>query len=229
MQTLIFLFSIVITVVAYLLSRHLYLKYQHPLLNVVLVNTTIVIATLLVCQIPYAQYIPAGKIMSFLLGPATVALAVPLYRNRHLLRCYFIAILVGTISGASLSMLTVGLIARMGGMNKELIVSLLPKSVTLPFAIDIAQIYGGNPALTVAFVVATGTLGSILGPIFLSWMKVIDPVARGLAMGSVAHGQGIAVALQEGEEQGAMAGLAMVLAGIMTTLLAPLFVPLLSG
>jgi len=154
---------------------------------------------------------------------------VPLYRNRQTLRCYFAAILAGTISGSLFSMITVGLIARAGGLNKELIVSLIPKSVTLPFAIDISHIYGGNPALTVTFVVATGTLGGIIGPAFLSWAGVKDPVSRGLALGSVSHGLGIASALLESEEAGAMAGLAMVLAGIITTLLAPLLMPLLAG
>ncbi|HWR39593.1 MAG TPA: LrgB family protein [Patescibacteria group bacterium] len=228
MQTLIFPLAVILTLAAYLFSRRLYLRYRHPLLNIVLVSTSIVIGVLLVCGISYAQYVPAGNLMTLLLGPATVALAVPLYRNRHLLRCYFIAILVSTLFGALFSMITAGLIARAGGMSNELIVSLVPKSVTLPFAIDIVQIYGGSKALAVAFVVATGTLGSILGAIFLSAIRIIDPVARGLALGSVAHGQGTALALQEGEEAGSMAGLAMVLAGIMTTLLAPFLMPFLT-
>ncbi|MDR3563742.1 MAG: LrgB family protein [Negativicutes bacterium] len=229
MQNLILLLYIVLTVCAYLLSRRLYLRYHHPLLNVVLLSTAIIIATLLLCRIPYADYVPARTIMTYLLGPATVALAVPLYRNRHLLRCYFVAILTGAVTGAAVSMVTAGLIARLGGLSRELTVSLIPKSITVPFAIDISRIYGGDPALTVAFVVATGTLGSILGPVFLTRVGVIDPVSRGLALGSVSHGQGTAIALLEGEEQGSMAGLAMALAGIMTALLAPFLMPLLAG
>ena len=227
MQMVILLFTAAITIAAYLFARRLYMKYQHPLLNVVLIGAAIVITTLLVCQISYAQYLPARNVLTFLLGPATVALAVPLYRNRRLLHCYLTAILIGVIAGASLSIVTAGLIARWGGLGSQLIASLAPKSVTVAFAIDISQMYGGNSALTVAFVVATGTLGAIFGPVFLTWVGIKDPVARGLALGTVSHGQGTAMALLEGEESGAMAGLAMALAGITTAAVAPLLMPLL--
>jgi predicted murein hydrolase (TIGR00659 family) len=229
MQFLILAFTAAVTVGAYLFARRIYLKYHHPLLNVVLVGAAIVIATLLICRISYAQYLPARNILTLLLGPATVALAVPLYRNRRLLRCYLTAILVGVISGATISLVTAGLIARLGGLNSQLIASLVPKSVTVAFAIDISQINGGNPALTVVFVVATGTLGAIFGPAFLTWAGVQDPVSRGLALGTMSHGQGTAMALLEGEEQGAMAGLAVALAGVATAVLAPLLIPLLAG
>jgi len=190
---------------------------------------SIVIATLLICNVPYERYVPAGKIMSFLLGPATVALAVPLYRKREILRCYFVAILAGATCGAFVSMVTVAVVARGGGLSRELIVSLIPKSVTIPFAIELSQLYGGSPALTIVFTVATATFIAVIGPAFLTRFGISDPVVRGLALGSIAHGQGTAVALLEGDEAGSMAGLAMVLAGVITTLLAPFLVPLLAG
>ena len=229
MQVVMTVFFIGLTLGAYLAGRYLSLKYNHPLMNVILLSVPIVIATLLVCGIPYSQYASSGKIMSLLLGPATVALAVPLYRNRQTLRCYLTAILTGALFGSMASMFTVALVARAGNLNRELIVSLIPKSVTLPFAIEISQIYGGNPAVTIPFVVATGTLGAIIGPLFLSWAGIKDPVSRGMALGTVSHGLGIVAALLENEEAAAMAGIAMILAGIITTLLAPFLVPLLAG
>jgi predicted murein hydrolase (TIGR00659 family) len=228
MQNLVFLFSLVITLLAYLVSRWLYLRFQHPLLNVVLLSAGVVIITLLCCHISYAQYTPAKNVMTLLLGPATVSLAVPLYRKRHLLRCYFQAILLGTAAGAALSMTTVGLIARWGGLSNQLIVSLIPKSITVPFAVDISQLYGGSPVLTVTFVVATGTFVSIFGQAFLTRVGIVEPIARGLALGSVSHGQGTATALLEGQEPGSMAGLAMALSGVMTALFAPFIIPFLT-
>ena len=225
MQGLMTLLFLGLTMGAYWVSRRISLNYNHPLLNVILLSVSIVIAALLLFRIPYSQYAPAGKLVSFFLGPATVALAVPLYRNRQILRRHFSAIFTGILFGSSASMIATGIIARIGNLDRELLVSLIPKSVTLPFAIDISTVYGGNPALTISFTVATGLLGAILGPALLSRSGVTDPVARGLALGTVSHGLGIAAALRENDAAGAMAGIAMVLAGVITTLLAPFVIP----
>jgi len=227
MQQLTVLFTILLTVGAYLLSKRLYLRYRHPLLNIVLLGAAMIIATLLALHIPYSSYLPGRQLMTSLLGPATVGLAVPLYRHRALLRRHAPAILAGVILGSLTSMLVAGWIALAGGLPKEVVLSLLPKSVTIPFAVEIANIHGGSPGLASAFVVATGTLGSVFGGTLLTWAGIRDPVARGLAMGTGAHGQGTAMAFMEGERQGSMAGLAMTLAGITTAALAPLLVRLL--
>jgi putative effector of murein hydrolase len=153
-----------------------------------------------------------------------VGLAVPLYRHRGLLRRFGAAILGSVALGALLAMLSAGLMARLGGLPQDVVMSILPKGVTIPFAVEIARIYNGIPALTAAFVVATGTLGSLIGGWLLTLVGVHNPVARGLALGTVSHGQGTATALMEGEQQGAMAGLAMILAGIFTAGFAPLAV-----
>jgi len=227
MHGLMILFTILLTVGAYLLSKALYLRYRHPLLNIVLLGAGLVIATLLALGIPYQAYVPGRQIMTWLLGPATVGLAVPLYRQRSLLRRHGREIVTGVGLGALASMLTAGLIALAAGLPKEVILSLLPKSVTIPFAVEIARIHGGSPGLASAIVVATGTLGSAFGGTLLTWAGIKDPVARGLAMGTGAHGQGTAMAFMEGERQGSMAGLAMTLSGITTATLAPLMVRLL--
>lgn len=220
-------FAIGITLAAYLGVRRLYLRYRHPLLNVVALGAGLIIAALLALDIPYSAYVPAKDIMTALLGPATVGLAVPLYRYRSLLlRCG--PAIVGSVAlGALLAMLTAAGIAKLGGLPKDVVVSILPKGVSIPFAVEIAQIHHGIPPLTAAFVVATGTLGSLMGGWLLNLARVADPTARGLALGTVSHGQGTATALMEGELQGAMAGLAMILAGILTAAFAPLVVWLL--
>ncbi|QDR81488.1 LrgB family protein [Sporomusa termitida] len=229
MQAVITVVSILITVGVYLFSRYLYFRYNNPLINIVLLSTSVIIAILIICKLPYAAYVPAKDIMTFLLGPATVALSVPLYRHRHLLKQYSLAIVVGVGTGTIVSMATVLFITQAGGLARDIIVSIIPKSSTIPFAVGIAQLAGGNPALAVAFVVATGTFGSVAGLSLLTWFKIHDPVARGLAMGTVAHGQGTAMALLEGEQAGSMAGVAMALAGVFTALAAPVLVTLFGG
>ncbi len=218
------LFTILLTIGAYLVAKALYLRHRHPLLNIVLLGAGMVIATLLVLKIPYQSYLPGRQLMTSLLGPATVGLAVPLYRHRSLLRRYAPAIVAGVGLGSLISMFVAGLIALLAGLPKEIMLSLLPKSVTIPFAVEIARIHGGSPGLASAFVVATGTLGSVFGGTLLTWAGIKNPVARGLAMGTGAHGQGTAMAFLEGEREGSMAGLAMTLAGLTTASIAPLMV-----
>jgi predicted murein hydrolase (TIGR00659 family) len=227
MPQLMTLFTILLTLGAYLLAKALYLRYRHPLLNIVLLGAAIVVATLLALNIPYQSYLPGRRIMTSLLGPATVGLAVPLYRHRSLLRQYAPVIVAGVGLGSLASMLAAGGIALVAGLPREVVLSVLPKSVTIPFAVEIARIHGGSPGLASAFVVATGTLGSVFGGTLLTWAGIKDPVARGLALGTGAHGQGTAMAFMEGEREGSMAGLAMTLAGITTATMAPLMVRLL--
>lgn len=227
MRHLITPFFVAATVLAYVGMRKLYLRYTHPLLNVVVLSSTLVALMLMGLDVPYADYVPARDAMTFLLGPATVGLAVPLYRNRRLLRTYAVPIVASVALGSLTAMLCAGAIARFGGLPREVVMSILPKGVSIPFAVEIARIYDGVPPLAAAFVVATGTLGALIGSPFLTRLRIKDPVARGLSLGTVSHAQGTATALLEGEEQGSMAGLAMILAGVFTAIFAPLAVMLL--
>lgn len=215
------------TLLVYAVVRHLYLRYKHPLINVVGVSAAVIIATLVLCGVPYAAYEPAKNIMTALIGAATISLALPLYRYRMLLVRHAGAILVSVGAGAFAAMFSAGLIAQCGGLPREVVMSILPKGVSIPFAVEVAGIYNGIPSLSAAFVVATGTLGSLLGVWMLNLARITSPFARGLTLGTISHAQGTAAALQEGEEQGAMAGLAMILAGILTAAFAPLVVWLL--
>ena len=218
---------IALTVALYLVTRRLYLRYKHPLLNVVLVCSAVQIAFFVACDIPYSEYVPAGKIMTTLLGPATVALAVPLYRYRGLLRGRGAAIIISVAAGTLLSMLVSGLWCKHAGLPWDIVVSMVPKGASIPFAVETARVYGGIPALSAAFVAVTGNSMGPLGVMLLAWARIHDSTARGLALGTVAHAQGVALSLVENPQQGAMAGLAMILAGIFTAWLAPLVFRLL--
>lgn len=228
MQQIITLFCIAITVASYIAIRRLYMRYNNPLLNIVVLSAALVIAVLLLCGISYEEYLPSKDIMTILLGPATVGLGLPLYRYRKLLRQYAVAIISSVVTGSLLAMLSASLIAKLGGLPEDVVMSIMSKGVSIPFAVEIANIYNGIPALAAAFVVATGTLGSLMGAWFLTKIGIGNPIARGLALGTVSHAQGTAAALLEGEQQGAMAGLAMILAGISTAGFAPFVVWLLS-
>lgn len=215
------------TVLVYIFVRFLYLRYRHPLINVVGLSAAVVITALLLLDVPYATYEPAREIMTALIGAATVSLALPLYRYRKLLLRHAGAILVSVGAGAFTAMFSAGLMAQTGGLPREVVMSILSKGVSIPFAVEVASIYDGIPSLAAAFVVATGTLGSLLGAWTLNLARIRSPFARGLTLGTISHAQGTAAALQEGEEQGAMAGLAMILAGILTAAFAPVAVWLL--
>ncbi|MDR2488025.1 MAG: LrgB family protein [Desulfovibrio sp.] len=230
MSHLITLFFILLTMIVYTLARRVYFTYKcHPLLNIVAWSVSAIIGFLLIFDIPYKKYAPAKDIIFLMLGPATVGLALPLYRYRAVLKRRA-AVLIGSVAvGSLLTMLSATLISKIGGLPREVVISIMPKGVSVPFTLEISQMYGGVPALAAAFVVATGTLGAVIGGWQMTFCGIIDPVARGLAHGTAAHAQGTATALIEGEQQGAMAGLAMILAGILTAVFSPMVVFLLDA
>lgn len=227
MHTLIIAFTILITVGGYILSRQIFNKYKHPLLNPVVLTTIMVIIILSLFKLNFNDYKPGKDIMTFLLGPATVALAVPLYNNRQSLWKGLFPVFSGVIIGTLANIIGVTLIGKIFSFNETLIKSLAPKSITAPIAIEVSRISHGNPSLTAAFVVITGMIGSIVGPSLLTKLKITDPVARGLSIGTTSHGQGTAVILEEGEIQGAMSGVAMAIAAIFTSFIVPFIAPIL--
>lgn len=218
-------FTISTTITVYFVSRKIFIMSQNAVLNPVLLSTATIILILHYTGITFEQYKPGKDIMTFFLGPATVALALPLYLNRQALRKSLLPILVGIACGAISTLTTAVLLAKLSGLDSIILTSIAPKSITAPIAIETALHTGGDPAIAVAFVIFTGTLGSIIGAGFLSFCKVNNSIARGLAMGVTAHGQGTAIILQEGQMQGAMAGVAMAISAILISFIGPFYIP----
>ncbi|WEJ73102.1 MULTISPECIES: LrgB family protein [unclassified Pseudomonas] len=222
------LFCVGVTLGAYQLALAAYERTRWVFLQPVLVSMLIVIGVLLACGIDYAEYSTSAKVLTILLGPATVALAVPLFLNLKRIRQLFWPTLITlVVAGLFATGLGIGL-GWLFGVDHELLMSLAPKSVTSPIAMLVASQIGGVAALAAVFVLITGVLGAILGPELLRRVGVHHPAAQGMALGMTAHAVGTSRALQEGEECGAFAALAMSLMGVATAVLLPLAVALIA-
>ncbi|MGE1152174.1 LrgB family protein [Pseudomonas kitaguniensis] len=218
------LFGIGITLGAYQLVLAAFEKTRWVFLQPVLVSMLLVIGVLLTCGLSYVEYRKSTEIMGILLGPATVALAVPLYLNLRRIRQLFWPILTTLVLGG---VLVTGLCVLLGawfGAEHRMLMTMAPKSVTSPIAMLVAEQIGGVAALAAVFVLITGVVGAMIGPAFLSRLGVHSPEARGMALGMTAHAVGTSVALQESEECGAFAALAMSLMGVATAVFLPLAV-----
>ncbi len=216
-----------VTLVAYLLAFTLYHKAgDNPLLNPVAVAVALLITILVATGTPYATYFEGAQFVHFLLGPATVALAVPLYRQLGRLRRLWLPVAVAVVVGVGVAALSAITIAAVLGGSEETMLSLAPKSVTAPVAMGIAEKIGGLPSLTAVLVVATGILGAITGTRLLGWCGVHDDAIRGIAMGVASHGIGTARAFQVSPTMGAFSGLGMALSAFATALLVPWLVRL---
>ncbi|MHB0850859.1 LrgB family protein [Stutzerimonas nitrititolerans] len=220
------LFGVAITLAAFQLSYAAYEKTRWVFLQPVLVSMLMVVGVLLACGLGYEDYRLSAQMLTVMLGPATVALAVPLYLNLRRIRELFgpimITLLVGGITATALGMA----LAWAFGADRMVLMTLAPKSVTSPIAMLVAEQIGGVVALAAVFVMITGILGAIFGPELLRRFGVQHPAARGMALGLTAHAVGTAQALQESEECGAFAALAMSLMGVLTAVLLPLVVSL---
>lgn len=216
-----------LTVAAYAVARALYLRYRHPLVQPVFLGAGLVIAALLLSGHNFEDYRAAGDVLSWFLGPVTVALAVPVYKQRARLRGAALALTCGVTLGTAATIAAVLTLAVLARVDDGVLPSLAVKSVTAPIAIELARIQGGDPSLAAAFAIVTGTLGAMFGPALLTRCRVTDPVARGIALGTASHGQGTAAALLEGEAAGATASLAMAGAAVFTAVIAPAYLPAL--
>jgi len=217
------LLHLTLTLVAYLVGDRIYRRFgMNPLLNPVLLAIVMLVALLVLTGTSYDRYFEGAQFVHFLLGPATVALAVPLYnqfeRVRRSAGPLLAAVVIGSLS-ASLS--AIG-IATLLGAAPEIVASIAPKSVTTPIAMGIAERLGGLPSLTAVLVILTGVAGAMLGPPLLNLLRIRDWRARGLAIGVAAHGIGTARAMQVNEVAGAFSGLAMGLNALATAVLLPL-------
>ena len=217
-----------LTVGAYFIARALFLRSrQHPLLHPVFFSAALLIPLLLAAGISFEDYRPAKDLLTWPLGAATVALALPVYARRAQLRSAFLPLLCGVVAGSLAAIGASLALAALGGIDTPVLNALAVKSVTAAIAVDLVRLRDGDPGLAAAFVVMTGTVGAMLGPRVLSWVRVTHPVARGVALGTVSHAQGTAAALGEHELSGAMGSLALFGAALVTSLFAPLYIPFL--
>ncbi|WP_153768504.1 LrgB family protein [Labrenzia sp. CE80] len=217
------LLALTLTLAAYQFGNWVYQNAgKNSLLNPVLIAVVVLVATLLVTGTDYATYFEGAQFVHFLLGPATVALALPLYRQIERVKKSALAISVSLLAGSLTATATAVSIAWAFGSSQEILISLAPKSVTAPVAMGIAEQLGGLPSLTAVLVILTGIIGAALGPLLLNVMGVKDMAARGLAIGTASHGIGTARAFQVSEVAGAFAGLAMGLNALATAILLPL-------
>lgn len=226
-STLMAVYSIAITVAMYAISRVLAREISSPLTAPLFLATTLIILMLSVDGFADVDYAPARELMTFLLGPATVALAVPVYKNRRVLLAHAAPVLAGLVAGSVTTVFAAALTAGLFHAASPIVSSVFLKSVTAPVAVEVARIFDGNPSLTVGLVIAAGLLGAMLGPWLLNRFGVHHPLARGLALGTIAHAQGVARAETEGELPGAAAGIAMVIAAVLAAFTAPVFIGVL--
>ena len=216
------LLGLTVTLVAYHLAYRLYeAGKSNPLLNPVAVAVALLILLLLATDTPYATYFEGAQFVHFLLGPATVALAVPLYNQLTKLRAVWLSVMVALLAGVVVAALSAVAIAAMLGGSLETLLSLAPKSVTAPVAMGIAEKTGGLPSLTAVLVVTTGILGAISGTRIFDLLRIRDDSVRGIAMGVTSHGIGTARAFQVSPEMGAFSGLAMALSAFATAAILP--------
>lgn len=221
------LFGVGITLAAYQMALAAYERTRWFFLQPVLVSMAVLIAVLLACGLSYQEYRDSTFLLSVLLGPATVALAVPLFLNlRRIRQLFWPVLLTLLVGGVVATVLGVGL-AWLFGAERMMLMTLAPKSVTSPIAMLVAEQIGGVAALAAVFVLITGVIGAICGPELLRRIGVRHAAAQGFALGITAHAIGTARALQEGDECGAFAALGMSLMGMVTAVALPLAVALI--
>ena len=221
------LFGLTLTLMAYGIGYRLYSAAKsNPLINPVLIAIAIIITVLTVLHIPYQDYFAGGQFIHFLLGPATVGLALPLYKQVAKLKRLWLPISLALLFGVSLASVSTLLIAKYLGASHETLLSLAPKSVTTPVAMSITEQLGGVPSLTAVFVIITGIIGAIVGSSLCRLLRIQDDSVKGIAMGITAHGIGTARAFQISAEKGAFSGLAMALSALVASLLVPWLVSL---
>ena len=222
------LLGLTMTLVAYLLAFRLYQRSGgSPMLNPVLVAVAMIILVLLVTGIPYRDYFDGAQFVHFLLGPATVALAVPLYQQLSRLRQLWLPVAIAIVSGVVFAASSSIALAWILGATTQTQLSLAPKSATAPVAMGISETIGGLPSLTAVLVVVTGIVGAVLGTRLFQVFRIRDDSVRGIAMGVAAHGIGTARAFQVNNTMGAFSGLAMALSALATALIVPWLVDLI--
>lgn len=220
-------FVVAFTFLAYFLGLKIKERTKLIILNPILVAVVIIIAFLSVFKINYSDYQKGSKVIDFFLKPAVVALGVPLYQQLEKIKKQALSIILSQLAGCIAGVVSVVVIAKLMGASKEVILSLAPKSVTTPVAMEVSRTIGGIPPLTAAVVMTVGIFGAIFGYTIMKWTGVKNPIAQGLSMGTAAHAVGTSKSMEISPSYGAFSSLGLILNGIFTALLTPYILQLL--
>lgn len=215
--------GVVLSIAAYEIGVFLKKKTNSAIFNPLLVSIILVMVFLVIFRIDYESYNSSAKYLSYLLTPATVSLAIPLYQQLELLKKNFTAIILGILSGVLTSAGVILAMSILFGLSHEEYVTLLPKSITTAIGMGVSEELGGYVTITVAVIIVTGILGNIIGEMVCKVFRIKNPISRGLALGTSAHAIGTAKAMEMGEVEGAMSSLAIVVAGLCTVIGASVF------
>lgn len=216
------LFGLVTILAFYNIGLFIQKKAKKPIFNGLLICIILIILFLKITNIPYESFKVGADIMNFMLGPVTVVLAVPLYRQFDLFKKHFKEILIGIVVGVVTSFIIITIIGKLTLTNNDIVYSILPKSITTPMGISLVNALGGVESITVVCIIATGIFGNILGDLVLKIGKITHPVSKGIALGTAAHAMGTSKALEMGEVEGAMSSLSIGICGVLTVMLVPI-------
>lgn len=216
-------FGVMVSVLAYELGVFLKRRLKWAVCNPLLISIVLVMVILAVLGIDYEDYNEGAQLLSYLLTPATVCLAIPLYEQMSLLKKHTRAIAAGVVSGVLTSLLSILAMAAVFGFGHEEYVTLLPKSITTAIGMGVSEELGGIVTITVAVIIVTGILGNVIGEFIFRLFKIEEPIAKGIALGSASHAIGTAKAMEIGEIEGAMSSLSIAVAGLLTVIGASVF------
>ena len=216
-------FGVAISLVGYVIGVQLKKKFKLAVLNPLMISIIFVVGVVLLFKLDYPSYKKQAEILNYLLTPATIALAIPLYQQLSLLRKNLLAVICGIISGVFASMSSVLAVSVLFSLSHEDFVTLLPKSITTAIGMGVSEELGGIQTITVAVIIVTGVLGNVIGEGVCKLFRITEPISRGLALGTAAHAIGTAKALEMGEIEGAMSSLSIAVAGLLTVVFASFY------
>jgi len=220
-------FGVVVSILGYEIGLFLKKKFNNGIFNPLLISILFVMVALVIFKVDFESYNNGAKYLSYLLTPATVCLAIPLYEQLDLLKNNFKAIIIGIFSGVAASLISVFLFALLFQFTHEQYVTLLPKSITTAIGMGISEELNGIVTITVAVIIVTGIIGNILAEVICKVFHIHEPIAKGIAIGTSSHAIGTSKAMEIGEIEGAMSGLAIAVAGLFTVIGASIFANLL--
>ena len=215
-------FGIFISLIAFKIGKDIFNKFKWPILNPIFVALILIFIFMEVFNIPTSYYSQGGDILGFFIAPATVCLAIPLYKELGTLKKHYKVIFIGALIGSITAILSVVLLGKLLGIQDIILLSFVPKSITTPIGIEVSKLLGGIPAITVFAIMVTGITGNIFAPFMLKLFRIENAVAKGIGIGISSHAVGTSKAIEMGEIEGAMSALSIVIAGIITIFIAPL-------